>query len=49
MDLLDLLPIPIILVVLAGIGYGVAKLARRSNTQVHRINQRPTRDVRRNA
>lgn len=29
----------LILAVLAGIGYGAARAARRSNTQVHRINQ----------
>lgn len=27
------------LAVLTGAGYGITRLARRSNTQVHRINQ----------
>lgn len=29
----------LVLAVLTGAGYGVARAARRSNTQVHRINQ----------
>jgi len=29
----------LVLAVVSGLGYGVAQAARRSNTQVHRINQ----------